>query len=83
MFLYGIKDVVAQAIIQVFPAKTLALVKRDLSSVVNDSNAKNQLARNSQDFQLFTLAEINEESGEVTPKLHFELNLADLKTNVN
>lgn len=80
MFFYGIKDTLAQAMLQLFPAKKVELVKRDLSNVVNDPQAKSNLAKNPQDFELWCLGSVNEETGEITPSLKLELNLADLKT---
>ena len=66
MFFYGIKDTLAQAMLQLFPAQKVELVKRDLSNVVNDPQAKSNLAKNPQDFELWCLGSVNEETGAIT-----------------
>lgn len=80
--LFGIKDVVAQAFINLTPSKSLELIKRELSNVVN-TPSKNLLFTNVEDFQLFQLGSYDEETGDITKDQKFLLNLSELKINVN
>ena len=78
MTLYAIKDDLAQGFIQYMPGKELATLRRGLMNVVNSNDSKNLMCTNPEDFSLYKLGDINDETGELTSDVKFEFRLSDL-----
>lgn len=81
-YLFGLKDTTAQAFVQVVPAKSVELVKRDLKNAVN-TPSKSIVYTNPEDLQLFRLGTYDEETGAITSDIKLEFNLAELKINAS
>lgn len=82
MYLYGLKDIAANAFIQIIPHKELAVLKRSLKNAVN-TPSKDVCYTNPEDFQLFQLGTLDERTGIVTSDIKLEFNLTELKNNAS
>ena len=79
MKLYAFKDVKAASFIEIFPAKNQYTALRSVSGIVNEAGEKTLFAKYPEDFQLFYLGEMDEDTGLITPKVEFIENFLALK----
>ena len=80
MFIVGVKDKLAKKFIQIVPTANLDVLKRDFKNVFSQKN--NIMAEFPEDFDIYNLGSIEEESGVCTPTVDLLFNLAEIKDEV-
>lgn len=67
--IYAIKDTKANSFMEITEGQGDGVMCRTLSSIVNDKDKKSLIAAFPQDFELWKIAEMNEETGEIKQDL--------------
>lgn len=78
MKIYAIKDTKIGAFKTPFYSYNDQVAIRSLKNAINDKTA-GELYQNPEDFQLYTLGEFNDLTGDITSKVEFVANAIDLK----
>ena len=79
MKIYAIKDTKAGFIIRPIMHPNDAVAVRDFTNLVNNSNELNQIAMNYTDFELWHIADFDQDTGVITPCLEFLVNGSNVK----
>lgn len=80
MLITGLYDNLAEKFVQLIPTTSIPVLKRDFKNAVQDE--KSIYCKNAEDFVVYTLCVVDDESGVCTSQKELAFNLIDLKNEV-